>query len=86
MEQSWLQRHRYRLLLGSYVIITGGAIVRIWRQPYSRNIKGEQVESVFKGTTLGAVVLGIAMSGQINKARSDTHQSTHGGQSNRFRS
>lgn len=76
MEQSWLQRHQYRVLLGLYIIITGGAIVRIWRQPYSRNIKGEQIESVFKGTTLSAVVLGIAMSGQINKARSDKHQST----------
>ena len=76
MEPSWLQRHKYPFLLGLYVIITGGAIVRIWRQPYSRNVKGEQIESIFKGTTLGAVVLGIAMSGQINKARSDTHQSS----------
>ncbi|CAL8576023.1 hypothetical protein XPA_001916 [Xanthoria parietina] len=76
MEPSWLQGHKYPLLLGLYVIITGGAIIRIWRQPYSRNVKGEQIESIFKGTTLGAVVLGIAMSGQINKARSDTHQSS----------
>ena len=70
MDQTWLQRHKYHTLVGAYIIITGVAILRISRQPYSRNIKAEQIESIFKGTTLGAVVVGIAMNGRLNKARS----------------
>ena len=70
MDQSWMQRQKYHALIGTYIVLTGGAALRIWRQPYSRNIKVEQIESVFKGTTLGAMVIGTAISGQINRLRS----------------
>ena len=65
-----LGEYKYHILITSYVLITGLAIFRVNLQPYSRRIKLEQIETVFKGTTLGAVVLGIAISGKINRPRS----------------
>lgn len=68
--QAHLRDYRYHLLIASYVVITSLAILRVNRQPYSRSIKVEQIETIFKGTTLGAVVLGVGISGKINRARS----------------
>jgi cytochrome c biogenesis protein CcdA len=70
---SRLKAYRYQLLFGAYVIITGAAIMRVARQPYSRSMKFDQIESIFKATTLGAVLLGIGMSGKINEPRSTSN-------------
>ena len=70
MEAPWLHRHKYQILLGTYLTVTVAAFFRIAQQPYSRSIKAEQFESIFKGTTLAAVVVGVAISGRINRARS----------------
>lgn len=43
---------------------------RIYRQPYNRNMKIDQIETIFKATTLAAVTVGIGLSGNMNKARS----------------
>ena len=69
---SVISEYKYHLLVASYAIITGLAILRVNRQPYSRSVKAEQIETIFKGTTLGAVVLGIGISGKINRQRSAT--------------
>ena len=61
---------RYHILIATYLLITGLAIIRVRRQPYSHTIKAGQIETIVKGTTLGAVVLGIGLSGKINKFRS----------------
>lgn len=71
-----LHNYRYYLLAGVYVAVTGGAFWRISRQPYTKSIKWEQYETVFKGTTLAAAIAGFALSGQVNKRRS---QSVHDG-------
>lgn len=65
-----LRAYKYHLLAGAYLLVTGGAMFRVYRQPYSRNMKIEQIETIFKATTLGAVVVGIGLRGRINKARS----------------
>lgn len=57
-------------------LITGSALLRVGKQPYSRTIKLDQAESIFKGTTLAAVVVGIAINGKINKPRSSGNRST----------
>jgi hypothetical protein len=71
-----LHNYRYYLLAGVYVAVTGGAFLRISRQPYTRSIKWEQCETVFKGMTLLAAIAGFALSGTVNKRRS---QSGHDG-------
>lgn len=76
MNEPFLQNHRYHILLAMYTIVTGGAFLRICRQPYTRSIKAQQLESVFKGTTLGAVIVGVAISGKFNRPRSSTLKST----------
>ena len=73
--QSSLSTYRYYLLGAAYVFGTSLAFARIRRQPYSQSIKMEQYETVFKGTTLAAVVAGVALSGKVNQARSADWQS-----------
>ena len=65
-----LIQYKYHILVGGYTFITALAILRVNRQPYSSSVKAEQIETVFKGTTLGALVLGIGLSGRINRPRS----------------
>lgn len=67
-----IRPYRYHVLAGVYALITGAAIFRIAQQPYSRIMKMDQMETVFKATTLAAVVLGIGISGKINKPRSES--------------
>lgn len=69
-KQSDLFAYKYHLLAGAYLFITGAAILRVTRQPYKRSMKSDQIESIFKATTLGAVLLGIGVSGKMNKPRS----------------
>ena len=66
----WIEDHKYYLLVGVYSTVTAFAILRVSRQPYSGRVKAEQIETIFKGTTLAAVILGIGISGKINKPRS----------------
>lgn len=67
---SALRAYKYHLLTGAYILVTAGALFRVYRQPYNRNMKIDQIETIFKATTLGAVIVGIGLSGKINKARS----------------
>lgn len=76
MNQSFLQKYKYGLLFATYTVTTGAIFLRIWRQPYTWGIKAEQLESVFKGTTLGAVIIGVAISGKIDRPRSSALEST----------
>ncbi len=66
---SCLKAYRYQLLFGAYALITGASIMRVARQPYPRSMKFDQIECIFKATTLGAVLLGIGMSGKVNESR-----------------
>lgn len=66
--ESSLTAYKYHLLAGVYALVTGGAMFRVYRQPYNRSMK---IEPIFKATTLGAVIVGIGLSGKINKARSN---------------
>lgn len=69
--ESSLTAYKYHLLAGVYALVTGGAMFRVYRQPYNRSMKIDQIETIFKATTLGAVIVGIGLSGKINKARSN---------------
>lgn len=68
-EPLWSQ-NKYLLLFCAYTTITAAAFLRINRQPYSASVKWEQYETVFKGTSLAAVIAGVGMSGRLNRARS----------------
>lgn len=61
LEQAY-EKYRYEALFGTWLLVTGATFMRIRRQPYSTRLKVEQYESIFKGTSLGAMVLGIGMS------------------------
>ena len=61
LEQAY-EKYRYEALFGAWLVVTGATFMRIKRQPYSTRLKVEQYESIFKGTSLGAIVLGIGMS------------------------
>ncbi|KAF2998805.1 hypothetical protein E8E13_001283 [Curvularia kusanoi] len=61
LEQAY-EKYRYEALFGAWLVVTGATFMRIKRQPYSMRLKVEQYESIFKGTSLGAIVLGIGMS------------------------
>jgi hypothetical protein len=62
-------KYRYELLFGAWLLVTGGVFLRISKQPYSTRLKTEQYESIFKGTSLGAVLLGIGMTPTRSTAR-----------------
>ena len=70
MTDAYIQRYKYHILFGTYVSITGLAFLRIARQPYPRSFKGDQMESVFKATTLAALIASIGISGNLNRPRS----------------
>ena len=72
--ESRIRLYQYHILIAAYLAVTGLAILRVNRQPYSRSIKAEQIETIFKGTTLGALVIGVGMSGKINRPRSGSDQ------------
>ncbi|KAK8070959.1 hypothetical protein PG997_011162 [Apiospora hydei] len=59
---SFFSTYKYKLLAGTYLIITALLCYRVHRQPYAPAIKWEQYETIFKGTSLSAVVGGVAMS------------------------
>lgn len=65
-----LTQYKYYILTGLYVLVTGGALFRVSRQPYNARLKAGQYETVLKGTTLAAVLAGIAIGGRLNKVRS----------------
>jgi hypothetical protein len=62
-------KYRYELLFGAWLLVTGGTFLRISKQPYSSRLKIEQYESIFKGTSLSAVLLGIGMTPTRSTAR-----------------
>lgn len=52
--------HHLLTIFGIWSVVTGLAMYRVHRQPFARSLKGEQYETIFKGTTLGAVLAAIA--------------------------
>jgi hypothetical protein len=64
-----ISKYRYEVLFGAWLVITGGTFLRISRQPYSSRLKIEQYESIFKGTSLSAVLLGMGMTPTRSTAR-----------------
>lgn len=73
MSKPWYQQPKYPLLIISYTLLTAALTLRITKQPYTPSIKAEQIESIVKGTTLGALVIGVAISsGPINQAQSSS--------------
>ena len=64
-----ISKFRYEALFGAWLLVTGGVFLRISRQPYSSRLKIEQYESIFKGTSMGAVLLGIGMTPGRSTAR-----------------
>jgi len=64
-----ISKYRYEVLFGAWLLITGGTFLRISRQPYSSRLKIEQYESIFKGTSLSAVLLGMGMTPTRSTAR-----------------
>ena len=65
--------HKLFLLAGCYVIVTGAAFLRVHRQPYNQAIKTEQYETIFKGTTLAAILAGVSLSegGRDSRSRKE---------------
>ncbi|KAF4554909.1 Hypothetical protein D9617_3g019780 [Elsinoe fawcettii] len=68
-ETHFLQINRYLFLFATWAAVTGAAFYRVSRQPYITRIKTEQYETIFKGTTLLAALVGIGMSGRLGKRR-----------------
>ncbi|OJD33657.1 alpha-glucosidase [Diplodia corticola] len=66
-----LSRYRYKFLFGAWLLVTGAAFLRVSRQPYHSRLKSEQYETIFKGTSLAAVLAGIGLSGGSNRRRSE---------------
>jgi hypothetical protein len=60
--QTAYEKYKYEALFGVWLAVTGATFMRIKRQPYSTRLKVEQYESIFKGTSLGAIVLAIGIS------------------------
>jgi len=67
-------KYRYELLFGAWLLVTGGVFLRISKQPYSTRLKVEQYESIFKGTSLGAVLLGMGMTPTRSARRFISHE------------
>jgi hypothetical protein len=64
-----VSKYRYELLFGAWMLVTGATFLKISKQPYSSRLKVEQYESIFKGTSLGAVLLGMGMTPTRSGAR-----------------
>ncbi|CAE7026480.1 hypothetical protein PTTW11_04079 [Pyrenophora teres f. teres] len=69
VSESALEKYRYEILFGAWLAVTGATFLRIKRQPYSTRLKIEQYESIFKGTSLGAVLIGIGITPARSTAR-----------------
>ncbi|KAF1836480.1 hypothetical protein BDW02DRAFT_493585 [Decorospora gaudefroyi] len=67
--ESALENYRYEILFGAWLAVTGATFLRVKRQPYSTRLKIEQYESIFKGTSLGAVLIGIGIAPARSTAR-----------------
>lgn len=59
--QHTILKYRYPLLMTTYIAATSFFFYRISRQPFAQAIKWEQYESVFKATTLAAVLGGVGL-------------------------
>jgi hypothetical protein len=68
-----LEKFRYEILFGAWLAVTGATFLRIKRQPYSTRLKIEQYESIFKGTSLGAVLIGMGITPTRSAARRFTN-------------
>jgi hypothetical protein len=64
-----VEKYRYEILFGTWLAVTGATFLRIKRQPYSTRLKIEQYESIFKGTSLSAVLIGIGITPARSTAR-----------------
>jgi hypothetical protein len=67
--ESALSKYRYEALFGAWLAVTGVTFLRISRQPYSSRLKVEQYESIFKGTSLSAILIGIGITPARTTAR-----------------
>ncbi|KAL1641475.1 hypothetical protein SLS58_005980 [Diplodia intermedia] len=70
--ETFLSKHRHPLLFGAWLLLTGAAFLRVSRQPYHSRLKTEQYETIFKGTSLAAVLAAIGLGGGLNRPRSET--------------
>lgn len=68
---SLLSTYCYPLLFVAWTSVTGLAFLRVSRQPYNARIKSEQYETIFKGTSLAAALIGMGLGGTLNKRRSE---------------
>jgi len=67
--ESILSKYRYEALFGAWLAVTGATFLRIRRSPYSTSLKIEQYESIFKGTSLSALLIGIGITPARQTAR-----------------
>ncbi|KAK3061777.1 hypothetical protein LTS18_005454 [Coniosporium uncinatum] len=74
-----LHTYRYHILAVTYSLFTVTAFLRVHRQPYNSRLKTEQYETIFKGTTLAAVLVGVGMTGGWGRARSEAVREGEGG-------
>lgn len=65
-----LYPYRFHILCSTWLFLTGVAFFRVSRQPYNSRVKPEQYETIFKATTLAAVIGGIGVNGGLNKPHS----------------
>lgn len=72
-----LYPYRSHLLCGTWLFLTGAAFFRVSRQPYNSRVKSEQYETVFKATTLAAVIGGIGLNGGLNMPHSHAVKERH---------
>lgn len=79
-QPSFLSQNKYPILVLAYLTVTGLAFARINRQPYPRSMKAEQYETVFKGTTLGAVLIGVGLGGGLGMRRSESMRGSGAGE------
>lgn len=69
--QQWYSENPNKAVLGAWFALTSILLFRVSRQPISTARKWEQGETIFKGTALGAVILGIGLNGGFNRRRSE---------------
>ncbi|OAL47412.1 hypothetical protein IQ07DRAFT_515588, partial [Pyrenochaeta sp. DS3sAY3a] len=67
--ESLVSKYRYEVLFGAWLAVTGATFLRISRQPYSIGLKIEQYESIFKGTSLSALLVGMGITPGRRSAR-----------------
>ncbi|PNS16600.1 hypothetical protein CAC42_4564 [Sphaceloma murrayae] len=68
--ESTLSKYRYEFLFATWFITTGAAFFRVSRQPYSLSIRAEQYETIFKGTSLTAALIGIGLNERLGRRQS----------------